>query len=435
MKKVKINTKNTEYIDAHALNSPFKGPGGKAVQGSKYLIILGDGMADEPIESLGNKTPLQAAITPNIDRLTAMGRSGMLDTIPEGFHPGSEIANLSVLGYDVSRVFEGRGTLEAASMGVEMEENEMAMRCNLICIEDGKIKNHSAGHISNEEAEELILFLQKKLGNDRVSFHPGVSYRHLLKMKNGVKHLQCTPPHDVPGQAYENLLIKPKTPEAKDTANFLNTLILESMNLLENHPVNVKRAAEGKDKANSIWLWSPGYKPSMEHLLPLYGLKSGSVISAVDLIKGIGVYAGLKNIDVEGATGLYDTNYEGKAQAAIDALRTDDFVYLHIEASDEAGHEGDVDLKTKTIEYLDNRVVKPILDELLTWDVPVTIALLPDHPTPCATRTHTSEPVPFVIYKTGNRADEVNVYDEFSCRNGSYGLLKGNEFIEAVFAL
>ncbi len=390
-------------------------------------------MADEPIASLGNKTPLQAARTPNIDKLTAMGRCGMLDTIPGGFHPGSEIANLSVLGYDVSKVFEGRGTLEAASMGVKIDEDEMAMRCNLICIEDGKIKNHSAGHISNEEAEELIVFLQKELGNDIVSFYPGVSYRHLLKMKNGVKALQCTPPHDVPGQEFSSLLIKPKTPEAKETADFLNSLILKSMELLENHPVNLKRAAAGKDKANSIWPWSPGYKPSMEHLLPQYGLKNGSVISAVDLIKGIGVYAGLKNIEVEGATGLYDTNYEGKAQAAIDALRNGDFVYLHIEASDEAGHEGNVDLKIKTIEYLDNRVVKPILEELLTWDEPITIALLPDHPTPCSIRTHTAEPIPFVIYKTGNNADNVNKYDEFSCKNGSYGLLKGREFMNEFF--
>lgn len=413
-------------LDTHTNNTP-------SGDRRKFLIILGDGMADEPIASLRNKTPLQVANTPNIDRLTTMGRSGMLDTIPKGFHPGSEIANLSVLGYDVSKVFEGRGTLEAASMGVEIGEDEMAMRCNLICVENGKIKNHSAGHISNEEAEELILFLQKELGNEIISFYPGVSYRHLLKVKNGVKQLQCTPPHDVPGQEFTNLLIKPKTAEAKETADFLNSLILKSMELLENHPVNLKRAEQGKDKANSIWPWSPGYKPSMEHLLPQYGLKNGSVISAVDLIKGIGVYAGLKNIDVEGATGLYDTNYEGKAQAAIDALRTDDFVYLHIEASDEAGHEGDVDLKIKTIEYLDNRVVKPILEEMLTWSEPVTIALLPDHPTPCSIRTHTSEPVPFVIYKSGNNPDQVENYDEFSCKKGHYGLLKGREFIDEVF--
>lgn len=399
----------------------------------KYLIILGDGMADEPIASLGNKTPLQAAHKPNIDRLTAMGRCGMLDTIPEGFSPGSEIANLSVLGYDVAKVYEGRGTLEAASMGVEIAEGEMAMRCNLVCIDDSQLKNHSAGHISTEEARELMLFLQEKLGNEIVSFHPGVSYRHVLKMKNGNKNIHCTPPHDVPEQEYKPLLIKALSTEAEETVNFLNALIYKSMGILENHSINLKRAAAGKDKANSIWPWSPGYKPSMEFLLPPFGLKNGSVISAVDLIKGIGVYAGLKNISVEGATGLYDTNYEGKAQAAIDALQSDDFVYLHIEASDEAGHESDAELKKKTIEDLDSRVVKPILDELLTWKEPITIALLPDHPTPCKIRTHTAEPVPFVIFQTDKKADLVDKYDEFSCKNGSFGLLKGREFIELFF--
>jgi len=396
----------------------------------KYLIILGDGMADEPIESLGNKTPLQAANTPNIDMIAALGRNGLLDTIPKGFLPGSEIANLSVLGYDLNKVFEGRGSLEAASMGIDIEPGEMAMRCNLICIEDGKIKNHSAGHISNEEAHELILFLQDELGSEEVNFFPGVSYRHLFKMKGGNKHLDCTPPHDVPGTPFADVMILAETQEAEDTADFLNELTLRSQELLENHPVNLKRAAEGKDKANSIWLWSPGYKPEMKTLLKTYHLKSGAVISAVDLIKGIGVYAGLEVINVEGATGLYNTNYEGKAQAAIEALRTNDFVYLHIEASDEAGHEGNVELKIKTIEYLDSRVVKPIFEEVSTWDEPVAIAILPDHPTPCVYRTHTRTPVPFIIYKPGEEADEVTVYDEFAALDGSYGLLKGAEFMK-----
>lgn len=399
----------------------------------KFIIILGDGMADEPIADFDNKTPLQVAETPNIDRLTKMGRCGMLDTIPAGFHPGSEIANLSVLGYDLSKVFEGRGSLEAASIGIDVNPDEMVMRCNLVCIEGDKLKNHSAGHISTEEADELIRFLQQKLGNDRVSFHSGVSYRHVLKIKNGNKQLKCTPPHDVPEQTFADKLIKPLTEEAQETADLLNSLILKSQELLANHPINVKRVAQGKDKANSIWPWSPGYKPQMQKMTDIFPLKSGAVISAVDLIKGIGVYAGLRNIDVEGATGLYDTNYEGKAQAAIDALRTDDFVYLHIEASDEAGHEGNAELKKRTIEYLDERVVKPILNELLTWDNPVTIALLPDHPTPCKLRTHTTSPVPFVIYKTDNQPDTVDVYDEFSCQKGSYGLLKGSEFIHSVF--
>ncbi|HEY6914033.1 MAG TPA: cofactor-independent phosphoglycerate mutase [Paludibacter sp.] len=398
----------------------------------KYLIILGDGMADEPIELLGNKTCLQASNKPNIDKIAALGRSGLLDTIPEGFAPGSEIANMSVLGYDVAKVFEGRGSLEAASMGVSIEDGEMAMRCNLICIENNKIKNHSAGHISNEEANELILFLQKELGSDVINFYPGVSYRHLLKVKGGKKQLACTPPHDVPGTPFTDVMIEAETEDAKETADLLNDLILRSQELLENHPVNLKRAATGKDKANSIWPWSPGYKPAMKTLLETYNLKSGSVISAVDLIKGIGVYAGLKVIEVEGATGLYDTNYEGKAQAAIEALRTNDFVYLHIEASDEAGHEGDVALKVKTIEYLDSRVVKPIFEEISTWAEPVAIAILPDHPTPCVYKTHTNSPVPFIIYKPGEKADDVMVYDEFAAEKGSYGLLKGAEFMKEL---
>ena len=398
----------------------------------KYIIILGDGMADEPIASLNNKTCLQTAHKPSIDKVAALGRSGLLDTIPAGFAPGSEIANMSVMGYDVPKVFEGRGSLEAASMGVAIEDGEMAMRCNLICIVDGKIKNHSAGHISNEEAEELILFLQKELGNEQVNFFSGVSYRHLLKIKGGKKQLKCTPPHDVPGTPFVDVMIEAETEEAKQTADLLNDLILRSQALLENHPVNLKRAAAGKDKANSIWPWSPGYKPDMKTLLELYNLKSGSVISAVDLIRGIGVYAGLKVIEVEGITGLYNTNYEGKAQAAIDALRTDDFVYLHIEASDEAGHEGDVDLKIKTIEYLDERVVKPILAEVSTWNEPVTIAILPDHPTPCSIKTHTSNPVPFIIYRPGEMPDEVMVYDEFAAEKGSYGLLRGMEFMQTL---
>lgn len=389
-------------------------------------------MADEPIVSLNNKTCLQAANKPNIDKIATLGRCGLLDTIPEGFAPGSEIANMSVLGYDVPKVFEGRGSLEAASMGVNIEEGEMAMRCNLICIENGKIKNHSAGHISNEEAEELILFLQNELGNEEIKFFAGVSYRHLLKIKGGYKQIKCTAPHDVPGTAFADVLIKSKTEEAKPTADLLNKLILRSQELLENHPVNMKRAAEGKDKANSIWPWSPGYKPEMKTLNELYNLKSGSVISAVDLIRGIGVYAGLKVIEVEGITGLYNTNYEGKAQAAIDALRTQDFVYLHIEASDEAGHEGDVPLKIKTIEYLDARIVKPIFDEVSTWNEPVTIAILPDHPTPCVIKTHTNKPVPFIIYRPGEIPDEVKEYDEFACDKGSYGLLKGMEFMKTL---
>lgn len=399
----------------------------------KYIIILGDGMADEPIDMLGGKTPLQAANKPSIDKLAAMGVSGMFKSVPDGFAPGSEIANLTVLGYNVAEDFEGRGSLEAASMGIAIEDGEMAMRCNIICIENDKIKNHSAGHISNAEAEELILFLQKELGSDMVNFFPGVSYRHLLKIKGGNKALKCTPPHDVPGTPFRDVMIQAETPEAEETARTLNDLIIKSQALLANHPVNLKRIAEGKDPANSIWPWSPGYKPKMKTLMESYGIQSGSVISAVDLIKGIGVYAGLNSIDVEGATGLYNTNYEGKTQAALEALKTKDFVFLHIEASDEAGHEGDVELKTKTIEYLDSRCVKTILEETAKWDEPVTIALLPDHPTPCRIKTHTNAPVPFIIYKPGQKADDVQVYDEFSAEKGGYGLIEGDEFMKELF--
>ncbi|MDR1371327.1 MAG: cofactor-independent phosphoglycerate mutase [Dysgonamonadaceae bacterium] len=399
----------------------------------KYIIILGDGMADEPIPEFGNKTPLQQAETLNLDYLAKIGCSGMLDTIPVGFHPGSEIANLSVLGYDLNEVFEGRGVLEAASIGVDISVDEMAMRCNLICIQDGKIKNHSAGHISNEEAGELIRYLDENLGSDKVHFFQGVSYRHLLKMKDADKRIDCKPPHDIMGVDYESMMIRPEVPEASETANNLNGLILKSQKLLKDHPVNLKRIADGKDPANSIWPWSPGYKPKMRTIAELYGIRSGAVISAVDLINGIGVYAGLEVVHVEGATGLYDTNYEGKARAALDALKRHDFVYLHIEASDEAGHEGDAVLKMKTIENLDKRVVKTILEETLKSGEPVTIALLPDHPTPCRIKTHTNDPIPFVIYKPENAPDEVEKYDEFSCREGKYGLLKGNEFIKELF--
>lgn len=400
----------------------------------RYIVILGDGMADEAIAALGDKTPMQAADTPYMDKLAAMGCCGQLETVPEGFQPGSEIANMSLLGYDVRTEFEGRGSLEAASIGVTIQPGEMAMRCNIICIENGLIKNHSAGHISNEEAGELIRFLEAEMGSDTVKFHEGVSYRHLLIMKDGNKLLNCTPPHDVPGTPFKDVMIEAQVPEAQATADELNRLIVRSQELLAKHPVNLKRMAQGKDPANSIWPWSPGYKPAMKTLMQQFPqIKSGSVISAVDLIKGIGIYAGLESIEVEGATGLYNTNYEGKAQAAIEQLRKKDFVFLHVEASDEAGHEGNVDLKVRTIEYLDKRIVGPIYEAVKDWDEPVTIAVLPDHPTYCRTKTHVKEPIPFLIFKPGKVADGVNVYDEISVLKGAYGLLKNNEFVKAVF--
>ena len=398
----------------------------------KYIIVLGDGMADEPLENYGGKTPLQMANTPEIDRLASIGKAGRLVTVPENMHPGSEIANMSVLGYDVQSVFEGRGVLEAASIGVQLEEGDMAMRCNLLTIEDERIKNHSAGHISNDESHELIDFLNEKLGSDEVIFHKGVSYRNLLVIKGGKKQLACYPPHDVPGKAFADYMIEAKEEQAEETADLLNKLILESMYLLEKHPINQKRKEAGLEIANSIWPWSPGYKPQMPTLKELFGIEKSAVISAVDLIQGIGVYAGMDVIKVEGATGLYDTNYEGKAEATMKALENYDLIYLHIEASDEAGHEGNVDLKTKTIEYLDQRVVKYLLEETAKLDEDITIAILPDHPTPCATTVHTKDPVPFVIYHPGDEADTVQSYDEFTVEKGAYGLLRGAEFMKAL---
>lgn len=397
----------------------------------KHIIILGDGMADWPVKSLGDKTLLQYAKTPYMDMLARMGRNGRLQTVADGFHPGSEVANLSVLGYNLPKVYEGRGALEAASIGIDLKPGEMAMRCNLICIDGEVIKNHSSGHISTEEADVLIQYLQEKLGSDKVCFHTGVSYRHLLVIKGGNKQLDCTPPHDVPLQPFRPLLVKPLQAEAEDTASLINELILKSQELLKNHPINQKRIADGKDPANSIWPWSPGYRPQMETLSDTFpGIKSGAVISAVDLIRGIGYYAGLRRLEVEEATGLYDTNYENKVAAALDALKKDDFVYLHIEASDEAGHEGDVDLKIKTIENLDSRAVGPIYEAVKDWDEPVAIAVLPDHPTPCELRTHTKDPIPFLIWYPGIEADSVQTYDEVAACEGSYGLLKEDEFMK-----
>ena len=389
-------------------------------------------MADEPIEALGGKTPMQYADTPYMDKLAEMGVTGRMKTVADGFHPGSEVANMAVLGYDLPTVYEGRGVLEAASIGYDLKPSEMAMRCNLICVEGDILKNHSSGHITTEEADELIRFLNEKLGSDRIHFYTGVSYRHLLVVKGGDKRLDCTPPHDVPLHPFRPLMIKPEAPEAQETADLLNNLILQSQEILKDHPVNLRRIAAGKDPANSIWPWSPGYRPAMQTMQEMYGFKQGSVISAVDLIRGIGVYAGLEVIDVEGATGLYDTNYEGKAHAALEALKTNDFVYLHVEASDEAGHEGDVDLKIRTIENLDKRAIGILLEELQKWYEPVAIAVLPDHPTPCAIRTHTNTPVPFLIYKPGQEPDSVTRFDEFSVLEGKYGILEKDEFIKEL---
>ena len=407
----------------------------------KHIIILGDGMADHAVERLGNKTLLQYAETPYMNMLAKNGRTGRLSTIPDGFLPGSEVANTAILGYDLNKVYEGRGPLEAASIGYAMQPEDMAIRCNIIELENGLIKNHHGGHLTTEEGDMLIKYLDDKLGNDKIKFITGIQYRHLLIIKGGNKHITCAPPHDHPNEEWKKILVKPEENyietdssrmSPQETADLINELILKSHKLLSEHPFNKERL----EKANSIWPWSGGYRPSMKTLMQLFpDIKSGSVISAVDLIRGIGHYAGLDVIKVKGATGLADTNYEGKAQAAIDALKKQDFVFLHVEASDEAGHDGDLDLKLKTIENLDSRIVKPVYEEVKDWNEPVCIAVLPDHPTPVEIRTHVKEPVPFIIWYKGIEPDDVSTYDEVSCVTGSYGLLKLNEFMETFMKI
>ena len=402
----------------------------------KHIIILGDGMADHAVGRLDGKTPMQYAYTPTMDLLAKAGRCGRLLTIPEGFSPGSEVANTTILGYNMNKVFEGRGPLEAASIGYEMQPGDFAIRCNIITLKDGKIKNHHGGHLTTEEGDVLIKYLNEHLGNERVQFITGIQYRHLLVIKGGNKNIDCAPPHDHPDEDWQPLLPKATEDNAEETANLLTDLILKSQELLDQHPFNIERIKQGKDPANSIWPWSGGYRPQMQTLMERYPqVKRGDVISAVDLIKGIGKYAGLRNITVEGATGLSDTNYEGKAAAAIEALKEDDFVFLHVEASDEAGHDGDLDLKLHTIEDLDKRIVKPIYHAVKDWDEPVCIAVLPDHPTPVELRIHVAEPVPFLIWHRGIEPDEVETFDEVSCVQGSYGLLKHEEFINELMKL
>ena len=412
----------------------------------KKIIILGDGMADHKVASLGNKTLLQYARPEYMNRLAREGRCGRLMTVPEGFPPGSEVANTAILGYDLNKVYEGRGPLEAASIGYDMADDDFAIRCNLITLEDGKIITHNGGNLETDDARMLIDYLNENLaapinaeqGCERIRFITGIQYRHLLVIKGGNKHIVCAPPHDHPNEAWRPLLVKAESGfpadssrlSAQETADLINDLILKSQELLAKHPYNLAKASKGERQANSIWPWSGGYRPEMKTLMELYPqIKSGAVISAVDLIQGIGRYAGLHIIKVPGATGLANTNYEGKAQAAIDALKTDDFVFVHVEATDEAGHDGDIELKLKAIDYLDKRLIKPVLDAIGQMDEPVCVAVLPDHPTPVELRIHVSEPVPFIIYYKGIEPDEVQYYDEVSCVNGSYGLLRLDGFM------
>ena len=419
----------------------------------KHIIILGDGMADLPVERLGGKTLLQYAHKPMMDQLAREGRCGRLVTVPEGFPPGSEVANTAILGYDLNTVYEGRGPLEAASIGYDMADDDMAIRCNIITLEDGKIITHNGGNLETDDARVLIDYLNENLakpinqreGCERVKFICGIQYRHLLVIKGGNKHLVCAPPHDHPNEPWRPLLVSPATCSVgcdsiagekgrlspQQTTDLLNELILRSQELLAKHPYNLAKAQKGERQANSIWPWSGGYRPSMQTLMDQYPqVKSGAVISAVDLIQGIGRYAGLRIIKVPGATGLANTNYEGKAQAAIEALKHDDFVFVHVEASDEAGHDGDLDLKLKTIGYLDQRLIAPLYREVQTWTEPVSIAVLPDHLTPVEMRIHVGQPVPFIIWHRDIEPDSVQQYDEVSCVSGSYGLLRLQEFMQ-----
>ena len=421
----------------------------------KHIIILGDGMADHKVDRLGGKTLLQYARPEYMNRLAKAGRCGRLITVPEGFPPGSEVANTAILGYDLNKVYEGRGPLEAASIGYEMQPDDFAIRCNIITLEDGKIITHNGGNLQTEDARILIDYLNETLakpinekeGCNRVKFICGIQYRHLLVIKGGNKHIVCAPPHDHPNEPWRPLLVKAATVVSDSvadtsrltpaqTASLINDLILRSQELLAQHPYNLAKAAKGERQANSIWPWSGGYRPSMQTLMQQYPqVKTGAVISAVDLIQGIGKYAGLRIIKVPGATGLADTNYEGKAQAAIDALQKDDFVFVHVEATDEASHDGDLDLKLKAIDYLDQRLIKPIFEATEKMDEPVCIAILPDHPTPVEQRIHVNEPVPFLIYYKGIEPDAVEHYDVESCVTGGYGLLKLNEFMQTFMSL
>ncbi|MHC1576642.1 MAG: cofactor-independent phosphoglycerate mutase [Methanosarcinaceae archaeon] len=393
----------------------------------KYVVLIGDGMADHPISELGDVTVLQKARTLNMDYMARHGRTGLAKNVPEGFPPGSDVANMSIMGYDPAKYYSGRAPLEAASMDVPLKKNDVAFRCNLITIIDNIIADHSAGHITSEEAEELIEEIDRQLGSENIRFYPGISYRHLMVASSDLGvHAECTPPHDVVNEGRAAHM--PRGPDS----DVLCQLIERSMKILENHPVNVERVRAGKGVANSIWLWGQGYAPDMTNFKELYGL-SAAVISAVDLVKGIGMCAGMDVIEVPGATGYLDTNYVGKAEYAIASLADHDIVYVHVEAPDEAGHMGDLGAKIQAIEDFDTKVVGTVLRLAGELDDDCTIMVLPDHPTPISLRTHTSDPVPFAVYQTnGNDPDDVMSYDEDSVANGSLGLVDGHQLVQLM---
>ena len=399
----------------------------------KYVLIIGDGMADYPIPELGNKTPLQAAHKPNMDSITARGRSGLIKNVPDELTPGSEVAICSILGYDPKVYCTGRGPLEAPSRGIELGENDAAYRCNLITEKDGVIADYSAGHITTPEAAQLIEALKAAFDKpNQIEFYSGLDYRHFLILRNfsNPEQIQCTPPHDAIGIKVSNVLPKAKSAKAEKQTQLLRNLIEGSRDILRNHPVNIAREKAGKKPGNLIWLWGGGKKPSMPKLKEKYGV-TGAVISAVDLVKGIGTYAGMEIINVPGATGLANTNYEGKADAALNALETNDLVCVHVEAPDEAGHCRDYELKVKTIEDLDKRLLGRLLKGLKE---PYAIAILPDHPTPISIGTHSRDLVPFTIASANIKPDGVKAFDEFSARRGAFGCVENDYLISLLIS-
>lgn len=395
----------------------------------KYVVLLGDGMADQKLEQLGGKTPLQAAKTPHMDFIARRGKFGLARTVPPGLPPGSDVANLSVFGYDPRTCYTGRSPLEAVSMGVDLGADDVAFRVNLVTLLPQRtqlvMQDYSAGHITSAEGKELVEDLQKTFGNEQFQFFPGVGYRHLMVWRNGRDRLATTPPHDITGK---NILdFMPKGEGQEELVNLLNS----SQMLFSQHPVNKKRKENGQLPANSIWLWGHGKSPRIESYREKFGL-SGAVISAVDLIKGIGVCAGLDIINVAGATGYIDTNYQGKAEAALAALETRDFVYLHVEAPDEAGHSGNLEHKIQAIEDFDAQVVGPVLEGMKKFGE-YRVLCMPDHPTPLSLMTHTSDPVPFVLYK-GETEENPRIagYDEDSARGMDLVIEDGFRMMELM---
>lgn len=377
----------------------------------KYIVIIGDGMADRPLEALGGKTPLQAAFTPNMDGLARGGIIGSVRTVPHGLHPGSDVANLSILGYDPRVFYSGRAPLEAASMGVELGEGDIAYRCNLVTLKFDRERSHavmedySGGHISTEEAAILIKDIAAELGTDTIAFYPGVSYRHLMVWRKGSLNMECVPPHDILGREIAGYL------PTGDGEEVIREIMRASVGILDSHPLNKERISAGKKAANSVWLWGQGRKPSMPTFREKYSL-NGALVSAVDLTKGLGVYAGFEILKVPGVTGYIDTNYKGKAEHSLKALERVDFVYIHVEAPDEAGHSGNYKDKVKAIEDFDSLVVGTVLRGAKAFDE-FRILLMPDHATPIEARTHTDEPVPFAIYDSRlKRENEGASYDE-----------------------